>query len=207
MVCYIGEGKAMDERLMRYGAVVFDVGNVLLSFDPRKVSLLLPEEHREKLFQAMFGPENRWAKFDLGKESNEEIALKIARAAGVPGGEKLVLHALYHFPEGMDPLPLYAMIPLLRQAGKKVYALTNYAEPSFSYTQERFPHLKALDGLVVSSREKVCKPDERIYRLLQERCALNPQDTLFIDDAAANVEAAARLGFHTWHYAGENRLE
>lgn len=196
----------MDERLLRADAIVFDVGNVLLSFDPKKVALLLPQAYREPLFEAMFGPEFRWAKFDLCLTSNEEIADEIAKAANVPGGEEMVLHVLSHFHETMEPLPLYRMIDPLKAMGKRLFALTNYPEPSFTLAVEAFPELKRLEGQIVSSREKIGKPSQEIFRLLASRYFLDPKRTLFIDDVQANVDGAALSGFQTWHYAGEDRL-
>ncbi|MBR3019145.1 MAG: HAD family phosphatase [Clostridia bacterium] len=192
----------MDQRITQVSCIVFDVGNVLLSFEPDRVMELIPQEHREALREAMFGSAMRWAAFDLGAESNERIAQSIAQAAGVPGGESMVLHALYHFPETMRPLPLYHLIPELKKTGKRLYALTNYCEPSFTYTRDRFPNLKLLDGVVVSNREKLAKPDHAIFALLAERFGVNPRETLFIDDTLPNVLAAESLGFRTWHYTG-----
>ena len=57
-----------------------------------------------------------------------------------------------------------------------------------------------MDGMVVSSREKVMKPDERIYRILLDRYHLNAEDTLFIDDRLENIRAAEKLGIQGWHY-------
>ena len=190
----------MDERLLRAGTVVFDVGRVLLTFEPERVASLLPAEHRAALKEAMFGPVHRWSEFDLGRKPNEQIAEEIAAAAGVPGGESMVLEALYRFPETMEPLPLYRCIERLKRMGKKLYALTNYAEPSFSLTREAFPALKTLDGEVVSSREKLCKPDKELYRRLIVRCGIDPAESLFIDDREENVRAGAEVGFRVWHY-------
>ena len=190
----------MDERLLQAGTVVFDVGRVLLTFEPDRVASLLPAEHRAALKEAMFGPVHRWSEFDLGRKPNEQIAEEIAAAAGVPGGESMVLEALYRFPETMEPLPLYRCIDDLKRLGKKLYALTNYAEPSFSLTREAFPALKALDGEAVSSREKLCKPDKELYRRLIRRYGIDPAESLFIDDREENVRAAAELGFRVWHY-------
>lgn len=194
----------MDARLLKADAIVFDVGNVLLSFEPEKVGGLLPAEHREALFRAMFGPDWRWAAFDLGAETNEAIAQSMADAAGVPGGKEMVLHALHSFYMTMNPLPLYHTIPALKSMNKRLFALTNYAEPSFSSTCKAFPHLQLLNGAVVSAREKVCKPDPAIFALLTERFGLIPEETLFIDDSLANTQSAAEIGFQTWHYAGED---
>ena len=192
----------MDARLLESDSIVFDVGNVLLTFDPAKVASLLPEEHRQALSQAMFGPDWRWSAFDLGVEGNEAIAQSMADAAGVPGGKDMVLHALYTFYRTMKPLPLYHMIPALKSMGKRLFALTNYCEPSFSFTYDAFPNLHLLDGAVVSAREKICKPDPAFFGVLTERYGLIPEKTLFIDDSLANVQSAQRIGFRTWHYAG-----
>ena len=196
----------MDKRLLSAETVVFDVGKVLLTFEPEAVAGLLPEKHREALKEAMFGKVHRWSEFDLGRKPNAQIASEIAEAAGVPGGEGMVLEALYRFPETMEPLPLYREIGMLKKLGKKLYALTNYAEPSFSFTKVAFPALQALDGEVVSSREKICKPEEGIYRILLERYGLDPAGSLYIDDREENVRAGERAGFRVWHYAGRDVL-
>ena len=91
--------------------------------------------------------------------------------------------------------------------GKRLYALSNYPEPSFSLTAARFPFLtECLDGAVISSREKLVKPDPEIFRLLCRRYSLIPEKCLFIDDLKGNTEAAAAEGFRVWHYAGADRL-
>lgn len=194
----------MDARLQEADTIVFDVGKVLLTFEPETVASLLPEEHRGALFHAMFGPDCRWAAFDLGAETNEAIAQSMADAAGVPGGKDMVLRAFYDFYKTMRPLPLYQMIPALKSMGKRLFALTNYGEPAFTSTCGAFPHLTLLNGLVVSSRENVCKPDPAIFTLLIERYGVIPAETLFIDDSLPNTRTAAALGFQTWHYAGDD---
>ena len=196
----------MDERLLHAETIVFDVGNVLLSFDPRKVAQLIPEEHREKMFEAMFGPDYRWGAFDLGAQSNAEIAESIAKAAGVEGGQAMVLNAYDHFPETMVPLPLYGLIEPLKAMGKKLYALTNFGEPAFTASLEAFPKLSLMDGHIVSAREKLVKPDPKIFRTLVSRFSLVPENVLYIDDALPNAEAAAKEGFRVWHYVGADRL-
>ena len=197
----------MDRRLLEADAIVFDVGNVLLSFEPEKVIALLPERGREKLLYALFGPPLLWSGFDLALDGNEAVAERIAQAAGFPEAKAHALGLLVRFPETLAPLPLYETLETLRAKGKRLFGLTNYPEPSFTLTCQRFPLLvDALDGVVVSAREKMVKPSEEIFRLLQHRFHLDPARTLFIDDALPNVEAAGRLGFRVWHYAGNDRL-
>ena len=196
----------MDERLLRAETIVFDIGKVLLSFEPERVPQLAPEENRGALFEVMFGPDHLWSGFDAGLETNEALARTIARRAGVPQAWEWVIYILEHFCETMEPLPLYHTIPVLKAQGKKIYALTNYPEPSFSLTKKAFPNLQLMDGEAVSSREKLTKPDPAFFQVLIRRCGLDPARSLFIDDLAQNVASAERLGFQTWHYSGTDVL-
>ena len=190
----------MDERLRAAKTVVFDIGNVLLRFDPRKVCERIPEDRRERLYQAMFGESGGWFAFDLAVESNESIARSIAKEAGNEAWWTDVMDAYLNYHRTMYPLPLYHELPALRAMGKKVYALTNYGEPAFSMARERFGELRAMDGVVVSAREKVVKPDPEIFLRLIRRYGLTPGETLFIDDNANNTASAEKLGFRVWHY-------
>lgn len=191
----------MDERLLKAEAIVFDVGNVLLSFDRDRMMALLPEDKRAPMMKAMFGTPCLWPLFDLGAETNEEIARKIGAAAGIPQAKEMALYLVEHFPETMAPLPLAGQLDALRAMGKRLYALTNYPEPSFTITCRRFPFLtEKLDGAVVSAREKLVKPDPAIFRLIAQRYALDPEKSLFIDDIVENTLGAREVGFHTWHY-------
>ena len=197
----------MDERLERAETIVFDIGNVLLRFSPDKVIGLLPDSIRQPLLYVLFGPPHLWDAFDLGRESNPDIARRVAQATGIPESKGWALELLERFPETLTPLPLYHLLDDLQARGKRLYGLTNYPEPSFTLTCQRFPLLLGkLTGVVVSSREKVAKPQPEIFRLLIQRYHLDPPRTLFIDDSAANTEAAAREGFQIWHYAAPDCL-
>lgn len=193
----------MDERLLRSKTIVFDIGNVLLRFEPLKVCTLFPESMRQGLYQAMFLPQNgktRWDSFDLGIPENEEIARDMAQATGFPDAVPFILDMLENFHHTMEEMPLYRLLPQLKEMGKRLYALTNYPEPSFSCAFDHFKNLQLMEGIVVSSREKIKKPDIRIFQLISEKYALMPEETLFVDDREDNILGAAQAGFQTWHY-------
>ncbi|MBQ4074503.1 MAG: HAD family phosphatase [Clostridia bacterium] len=196
----------MDDRLIKADAIIFDVGNVLLTYSPERICTLLPEAVRAPLRDALFGPEYRWGAFDRGIESNEAIARRIAQIAGLPDEWPQIIHILHHFPETMHPMPLSRLIPRLKAMGKRLYALTNFPEPSFSNACRIFPFLQQLDGAVVSAVEKLAKPDPAIFRLIAERYHLSPEKSLFIDDLLPNIQGAEKAGFQTWHYAGEDKF-
>lgn len=192
----------VDERLLSCDTLVFDIGGVLLRWDPEFFApVFFPGERGEKLFRAAFDKKDwNWGRFDLGRENNEDIALDIARIAGVPGGEEDILNFVHHFHEYMEPLPLTRELEELKRMGKRMYLLTNYPQPSFSLARKRFAFFSLFDGYVCSAEEKLVKPDPEIFRLLCRRFSIVPEESLFIDDNQPNTDSAGALGFRTWHY-------
>jgi len=83
----------------------------------------------------------------------------------------------------------------LREAGLRLYALSNWSAETFPIARRRFPFLDWFDGIVISGEVGVVKPDARIFEHLVARYAVEPGMAVFIDDSAVNVGAAARLGF------------
>lgn len=183
--------------------VVFDVGNTLMCFEPEDISRrLLGDEYRDRLSHAMFARGHKWwwGCFDEGIYPNETVALNMVREEGLPDEcAKEVLYALDHFHELKRELPLTRALPRLKGSGRRILALTNYATPQIDYCWERFGFFRYFDGRVVSSEEKVTKPDPRIFLILTERYGVDPGKALFVDDTAVNTEAARALGFRVWH--------
>lgn len=89
----------------------------------------------------------------------------------------------------------------------RVYGLTNWSAETLPLAMKRYDFFQELDGIVVSGDEKMVKPDRRLYEVLLERYDLRAEESLFIDDNAANIEAARELGFQVVHFAGDMNLE
>ena len=83
-----------------------------------------------------------------------------------------------------------------------MYLLSNYPVGLFEIHSPHFTFLPYTDGRVVSGYVKCVKPDERIYRCLLEKYSLRPQECVFLDDLAENVEGAKKLGIHGIHFQG-----
>ena len=188
--------------------VVFDVGCVLLAWEPEKyLPILAPGAVNGRLAWDMLYGTPMWDKLDEGTVTEEEVARSAARQAGDESLWREVLPAVQRFPELMRVMPAASLIPQLHEMGKKVYVLSNYGPDGFARTEKRFSSVfSQMDGMVVSGRENICKPDPRIYRLLLERYGLKPDETVFIDDRPVNIEGARAVGMQGIVYTGMDAL-
>ena len=94
----------------------------------------------------------------------------------------------------------------LKAAGTPLYALTNWGKDTFASIEADYPFFEHFDGMVVSGREGVIKPDPAIYRILSERYGFAPHDAIFIDDSGANIATAMSLGFDALLFENGPRL-
>ena len=175
-------------------AVVFDLGGVLIDWDPRRLyRKLLADEAAVEEFLATITTAEWNAEQDRGRPFAEAVAELVERHPAYAAAI-----AAYHerWPEmlGGEIPGTVAVLAELRDAGVPLYALSNWSAETFRLTRDRFPFLGWFDGLVVSGEEGVIKPDRRIFELLLERFGLVAAATLFVDDSPANVAAARAVG-------------
>jgi 2-haloacid dehalogenase len=187
-------------------AVVFDLGGVLIDWDPRHLyrRLLADEAAVEEFLATVCTPE--WnAELDRGRPFAEGVAELVERHP-----EHAAAIAAYHerWPEMVagDIPGTVEVLAELRAAGVPLYALTNWSAETFAITRGRFEFLEWFDGLLVSGEERVTKPDPAIFQLLLDRFGLDPTATVFVDDSEANVAAARRLGFDAIGFTGHEEL-
>ena len=187
-------------------AVVFDLGGVLIDWDPRHLyrKLLADEAAVEEFLATVCTPE--WnAELDRGRPFAEGVAELVERHP-----EHAANIAAYHerWPEMLagEIGGSVEVLAELRAAGMPLYALTNWSAETFAITRHRFEFLDWFDGLVVSGQERMTKPDPAIFRLLLDRFGLDPAATVFVDDAEANVAAARRLGIDAIRFTGPEDL-
>ncbi len=183
-------------------AVVFDVGNTLLEWSKVRIAeKYFPEEVRETLFHALFVKDHRWywMCFDVGDLPQETVAMNIAVEAGCPEQAGVIMQAVDHFKETLQPMPLMDCLRDLKASGKRLFVLSNYPQPQADEALAMFPVFEIFDGRVISSDEKVCKPDKRIFDILCDRYGLKPETSLFVDDLTDNTSAARSFGFKVWN--------
>ena len=177
--------------------VVFDVGNVLLKFDPDDiVSTYAPEvtgKLREKLLERVFNS-SYWGMLDYGIASFDEITE--AMIGDDPELEAPVRAIMAGWPEMKGVLPEgVAVLKKCSAMGKKLVVLSNYHDRSFSVVDEKYDFFRLFDHKVISSRVLMMKPDPDIYHHAELACGLEPARTLFIDDSPINITVALACGW------------
>jgi 2-haloacid dehalogenase len=93
------------------------------------------------------------------------------------------------------------------KAKYKIYGLTNWSAETISVAFARFPFFSEFDGIVVSGKEKLIKPDKQIFKVLVDRYNLLAENTVFIDDNEKNVNAAREIGMNAIRFESPDQLE
>ena len=186
---------------MTIDAVIFDIGNVLIEWQP------------ERFYDRVIGEDRRRAIFDtvdLHKMNDR-----------VDRGEHfrdVIYETADQYPQIRDDIRMWhdnwiemaspaiehsvRLMRALQSKGVPVFALTNFGVESFAYAQTEYDFLNEFDRAYVSGHMKVIKPDADIYAQLEADCEIDPTRLLFTDDRLDNIEAAAARGWQTHLFEG-----
>jgi 2-haloacid dehalogenase len=187
-------------------AVVFDLGGVLVDWNPRYLyRKLLPSEGEVEHFLAEVTTSAWNLEQDRGRTWAEAVATLSAR---FPEHAELITAYDERWQEtiGGQIDGSVEILAELRDAGIALYALTNWSAEKFPIARERFEWLSWFKGIVVSGEERLVKPDPRIFRLLSDRYGIELQGAVYIDDNPPNVVAASELGMTALHFTGPAEL-
>jgi 2-haloacid dehalogenase len=187
-------------------AVVFDLGGVLLDWNPRHLyrKLFDDEVAMEHFLSEVCTMEWHHA-HDLGVPAERTAPPLIAAHPEYAAH----IRAWTERSEEMLVGPIDGSVEILRDlrtAGVPCYALTNMETWTYPGRRERYSFLSWFDGTVVSGFEGVAKPDPRVFELLLDRFGLTAADTLLIDDSATNVQAARAIGMQAVEFQSPDAL-
>ena len=196
-------------RLMnQIDTIIFDLGGVLIDWNPEYVFLEAFKGDRKKMqwfFETICTSdwnENQDAGYPLAQATQDLVDT-------FPEHEQYI-RLYYGNWEKMLGGAIVGTVNILEAliASKKfkVVALTNWSHETFPIAQKRFDFLKWFDGIVVSGEEKARKPFKEIYEILLNRFDIVPERALFIDDNIKNIEAAHALAIHGIHFKNANEL-
>ncbi|WP_324751909.1 HAD family phosphatase [Roseovarius sp. Pro17] len=186
-------------------AVIFDIGNVLIQWQP------------EAYFDRLAGPERCRAMFaavDIHAMMNRidagaDFAGEVARtAAAHPEYATEVLHFRDHWCDIAQPAIAHSvrLLNALRARRIPVFALSNFGVQNFPLSAAQFPFLRQFDRAYISGRMGLIKPDPAIYAAVEADCGLPPDALLFTDDRDDNIAAAAARGWQVHHFNGATGL-
>jgi 2-haloacid dehalogenase len=181
--------------------VVFDLGGVLIDWDPRHLyrKLFASDEAAMEHFLATVCT-HEWNRLqDAGRTFAEGARFLKAEH---PDKSELIDAYGNRFDE-MLAGPITGSVEILaelRDRGTPLYGLTNWSAETYPAAFDRFAFLRWFRGILVSGEVEVIKPDPRIFALLIERFAIEPQRAVYIDDVEANVAAARPFGIHAIHF-------
>jgi HAD superfamily hydrolase (TIGR01509 family) len=174
--------------------IVFDLGRVVFAQNPAKSD----DEYKRFFSYVSQSPMPRfWVDYDLGVSSFDKVVEDLSLYRGVSQSfAREMLELSISRQESI--VPTAELIADLKAAGYRLYVLSNMSREFIAYlrNQEVYSHF---EGDVISCEEGVVKPMPEIYDILLNRYALNPEETIFIDDREENIEAARGkniIGFH-----------
>ena len=193
--------------ILQRTAVIFDVGNVLIHWDIRRLYRQLLADDAEI---DGFLREVDWiswnTELDRGARWDESVAALSARH---PQHRALIeaAHHRWHDAVAGEIEGTVEILAALRAGEIPLYAITNFSAEKWAEVRERFGFLaESFRDVVVSAHERLIKPDPAIYRLCLERNGLAPRDCIFIDDSPHNIAAADALGIDGILFTGSETL-
>ncbi|MAY61595.1 MAG: 2-haloalkanoic acid dehalogenase [Rhizobiales bacterium] len=186
--------------------IVFDIGKVLIHYDPNiPYSRLIPDEAERAKFFATVCTHEWNLEQDRGRSWEEAEDILIAEH---PDQADLIRAFRIHWPEMVSHSYEDSVAIMLGfiESGQDVTMLTNFAADTFREAKEKFPFLKAPRGVTVSGEIGLIKPDRAIYDRHVDVFDLDPAACLFIDDSKPNVDGAISAGWQAIHFRDPSQL-
>ncbi len=188
--------------------VVFDIGNVLVSWDPRHLyrRFFAGREAEMEWFLANICTPAWNVEQDRGRSFKDAVDLLVQQHQ--PEWHPMIraYDELWHETISGPIAGTVAILDALKRNDVPLYAITNWNQDKFREALERFPFLKSFAGIVVSGDERLLKPDREIFELFFERYDVKPETAVFIDDSLRNVEGARAAGMQALHFTAPEAL-
>ena len=188
--------------------VIFDLGGVLIDWNPLYLYKKIFDHEKDMRFFLDNVCTKEW-------NENQDAGYPLAQATD---------DLIKKYPQYQDEINAYytrwremfgdynahsvsILEKLHLQKQHRLLALTNWSAETFHPVKDSYPFLNYFEGIVVSGDEKIKKPDYKIYQILLNRYNVNAKESVFIDDALENIEAADDLGFQTIHFVSASQME
>lgn len=187
-----------DDELL---TVVFDLGNVVLRWDP------------PNLYRQIFNQDNEKVDYFLTHICSTEWNLEQDRGRSWEEATEVLIR---QFPEWEKEIRAYYerwydmllgpieenahIVDELAARNHPIYSITNFSAHALHDCQKKWDFLNRFLGIVISSDEQLLKPDPAIFNVFFDRYDQKPEQCVFIDDSLVNIESAQELGMKTVHF-------
>jgi putative hydrolase of the HAD superfamily len=187
--------------------IVFDLGGVVFNWQPDTIikSIFDDADTQDLVRKEIFGHRD-WIELDRGTVSLEQAIEHGVRRTGLPRQD--IERTFRAVPRFLTPIEATIdLIEDLSNTKNRLYVLSNMHLASIAYLEKHHDIWDMFDGIVISSRIKMVKPERQIYEYLLNLYQLEPAETIFIDDRQENLEAASSLGIQTIRFVDPAQCE
>jgi 2-haloacid dehalogenase len=195
-----------EARAHNRPVIVFDLGGVLIDWDPRHLYRKLFDQEAA---MERFLDEVCHGDWNLEQDRGRSFADAVEEAVLRHPDQRAMIEAYHLRWEEMLAGAIEDTVTILEElqdAGCELHALTNWSAETYPHARARFGFLDHFETILVSGEEHLVKPDPRIFALLLERIGHPAQACVFIDDNAHNIAAAAALGFDAIRFEDARHL-
>jgi putative hydrolase of the HAD superfamily len=187
--------------------IIFDLGGVVVRWEPETIiaSLFEDKKVRATVRTGVFEHAD-WLELDRGTLSRRDAIARAAARTGLPESE--IDRLFRQVPLSLVPIPgTVDLLYRLKERGHSLYVLSNMHAASIEHIESAHTFWALFAGKVISCRVHLIKPEETIYYYLLQEYALTAEESIFIDDMAVNLEAAARVGIQTIRFENPEQCE
>ncbi len=187
--------------------LIFDLGNVLLSWKPEE---FFDRNGYDKASKETFLTEvfrsNEWLQLDNGDITIKEAVESIASRSTL---KKEEIRAVFDLrTKILFPLSSNTkLLPALKKHGFKLYFLSNFPDDIFDEIHNKYDFFRNFDGGEISARVNASKPDEKIFQIFLKKHYLKAENCLFIDDSHKNANSAENMGMKVIHLEEPDMLQ
>jgi len=189
-------------------AIIFDFGNVLLTWDPRNIYQRFFPNDLEGMER--FLKEVNFAEWNLLQDKGRPFAEGVATLSQeFPQYSHLIQAFHDHWVDSVgEPVPgMVDIVKRLKKQGYALYGLSNWSAETFPFMRARHDFFNLLDDIVISGEVGHVKPEPEIYQIMLKRIGRPAAECLFIDDSLANIQQGHQMGFAVIHFQSAEQLE
>lgn len=178
--------------------IIFDIGNVLLRFQPDEYLKQYYDQELASQLKEMIFASAEWIELDKGTMLINDVINVLTQRH--PQYIQEITFVLQNWTDMMTPIQENVDIAYqLKEKGYSLYLLSNFHTEAIETVFNKYDFFQIFDGKIISAHVHQIKPDLEIYKLLLENYNINPSESVFIDDSLENIEASIKLNITGIH--------